>query len=70
MKNKKYKTLDDVPHFIWNGIAGLLRRGLQTRAEDIFHSICLKIKQLPQFEAWMLARKITQVSTAKYPKIP
>jgi len=69
-KKQPYKTLDDVPRFVWNGIAGFLRRGLSAKAHSFFNRFALKIANLPNFEAFMLVNKIRAVSEEKYPKIP
>lgn len=69
-KKQPYKTLDDVPRFVWNGIAGLLRRGRSEKAHFWFNRFALKIANLPNYEAFMLVNKIRAVSEQKYQKIP
>lgn len=59
MKAKKpYKTLDDVPAGKWNLIVIALKYGKYTLANRLAHSILIQIKDIPQFEVFLLVRKL------------
>lgn len=61
MKVKKtYATIGDVPDECWEEIDQLLRVGNETEAKAAFDATMLKIKDIPDYEALMMAGKLRQ----------
>lgn len=58
MKRKPYKTLDDVPHGKWNLIVLALKYGRTEMANRLAHGVLIQIKDIPQFEVFLLVRKL------------
>lgn len=54
----KYANLDEVPHADLDTIVDLLRAGQQVEAEMQLRGILGDIKELPQYEAFLMARKL------------
>jgi len=66
----KYKTIDDVPPSVWNGISALLRRGQTSRAEQAFNHFVMKIKQRPGYEIFHLAQTLKARALRPFPRLP
>lgn len=43
-------------------IVDLMKAGKEVEATEAFHELCLKIHDLKQYEAFMLARKLRQLA--------
>jgi hypothetical protein len=60
MKHKPYRTIDDVPLGKWNLIVIALKHNRKDLASKLFNEVLLKIKDIPQFEVFLLTRKLCQ----------
>ena len=63
MKIKKiYKNIDDVPTSKWNLIILALKYNNIPLANKLAHDTLIRIKDIPQFEVFLLKRKLRNLA--------
>jgi len=58
MKRKPYKTIDDIPRGYFNLVIICLRRGRKEKASELLHKQLIQVKDCPQYEVFLLCRKL------------